>query len=356
MIRLKFAAVCFVTALGFLMFSASSRVQGPTPSQPSQAQQPMVYEDSPGGLRVIEEGQPPVMIHATVEEMKRFDNANGANPHAKPGQGHGAGTSNDLSYRGGIGGIGVETVPKVYLVLWGSQWNNNDPSGEATILQNFYNGVGGSSWLNSVTQYCQGVPSGTVFCNGAGTAAGNPKGILAGVWVDNTSAAPSKPRQSQLAAEAVRAAQHFGNTSAASNASVQYVIATSTGHNSSGFGRSYCAYHSSTSSAVGNVAYTNLPYMTDAGASCGANFNGLGPDAGITIVAGHEMAESITDQLPNGGWLDSGGEENGDKCAWISSGQGASADINLSTGTFAVQSLWSNAFNGGSGGCVLTYP
>lgn len=69
--------------------------------------------------------------------------------------------------------------------------------------------------------------------------------------------------------------------------------------------------------------------MTDAGARCGANFNGLGPDAGITIVAGHEMAETISDQFPSGGWLDSGGAENGDKCAWIASGQGASADISL---------------------------
>jgi serine protease len=154
----------------------------------------------------------------------------------------------------------------------------------------------------------------------------------------------------------VRAAQHFGNTTAASNASVQYVIATSHGHNSSGFGTQYCAYHSSTSSTVGNVAYTNLPYITDAGASCGANFNGLGPHAGITIVGGHEMAETMTDQFPNGGWLDSSGAENGDKCAWISSGQGAAADINLPTGTFPVQSLWSNAFNNGSGSCVLSYP
>jgi hypothetical protein len=38
--------------------------------------------------------------------------------------------TNNLSYRGGVGGIGVETAPKVYLVLWGSQWNGNDPSGE----------------------------------------------------------------------------------------------------------------------------------------------------------------------------------------------------------------------------------
>jgi len=348
MIRSNYTSVCFVAVLGFLAFSPSSRAQ-----EPRQPQEPMVYEDTVGGLRVIEEGQPPVMIHATLDEMKRFRESH---PNARPGQVQEASPANDLYYHGGVGGIGVETVPKIYLVLWGSQWNNNDPSGEEAILESFYSGVGGSSWLNSVTQYCQGVATGTYYCNGAGTAAGNPFGILAGSWYDNASAAPSKPRQSQIAAEAVRAAQHFGNTTAASNASVQYVIATSTGHSSNGFKTQYCAYHSSTSSSVGNVAYTNLPYITDAGASCGANFNGLGPKAGITIVSGHEMGETITDQFPSGGWLDSGGAENGDKCAWISSGQGAAADITVSTGTFAVQSLWSNAFNSGSGGCVLKYP
>jgi hypothetical protein len=300
-------------------------------------------QGSSGGVRIIEEGQPPVVIHATVEA------ANAS--HGRPGGG-----STNLYYHGGTGGIGVETAPKIYLVLWGSQWNNNDPSGEATILENFYKGAGGSSWLDSVTQYCQGVASGTFFCNGAGTAAGNPSGIFAGVWADNLASAPSRPSQSQLAAEAVNAAAHFLNKSATSNASVQYVIATASGNNARGFGTQYCAWHSSTSSSYGNIAYTNLPYITDAGASCGANFNGLGADAGITIVGGHEMAETITDQFPSSGWLDSGGAENGDKCAWISSGQGASANVALSTGTFPVQSLWSNAFNSGAGGCVLSYP
>src|ERR1019366_864530 len=322
----------FVALLALLVVSPLSLVHAQAPA---------------GGVRFIEPGQPPVVIHATVEDAQRAQEAGGGTL---------ASTSNDLYYHGGIGGIGVETAPKVYLVLWGSQWNNNDPSGESAILQNFDNGVGGSSWLNSVTQYCQGVATGTYYCNGAGQAAGNQAGMFAGVWADNAGAAPTHPRQSQLAAEAVRAAQHFGNTTPASNASVQYVIATATRNSSSGFGKQYCAYHSSTSSSVGYVAYTNLPYITDAGASCGAHFNGLGPNAGITIVGGHEMGETITDQFPNGGWLDSGGAENGDKCAWISSGQGAAADITLSTGTFPVQSLWSNAFNSGSGGCVLSYP
>ena len=343
MIRREHASGCFFALLGLLAVSPLSPRKEPQNSR--------MYEGLFRGLRGIGVGQPPVMIHATTEQMKQFREAN---PNARPGSVQAASTTNDLFYHGGTSGIGVETAPKIYLVLWGSQWNNNDPSGEAAILENFYSGVGGSSWLNSVTQYCQGVATGTVTCGTSGTHAGNQTGIFAAVWADNASSAPSKPKQSQIAAEAVRAAQHFGNTAAA-NATVQYVIATATKNSSSGFGRQYCAYHSSTSSTVGNVAYTNLPYITDAGASCGANFNGLGPDAGITIVSGHEMGETITDQFPSTGWLDSGGAENGDKCAWISSGQGASADITLTTGTFPVQSLWSNAFNSASGGCVLSY-
>jgi serine protease len=264
--------------------------------------------------------------------------------------------SSNLAYGGGTGGVGVETgADKVYLIYWGSQWNSNDPSGEAAIQQSFFSHVGGSSWNNSVTQYCEGVSKGTIFCNGAGTAATNPTGVYAGVWYDNAAAAPSKPTQAQIAAEAANAAAHFGNTTSSSNTTVQYVVNTATGNSMTGFGTQWCAWHSSTSSSYGNIAYTYMPYITDAGASCGANFNGLGANAGITIVGGHEFGETESDIYPSTGWTDSSGAENGDKCAWISSGQGASANVSLNGATFPVQSLWSNAYNNGAGGCVLAY-
>jgi hypothetical protein len=313
--------------------------------QAQARRQPMNYDGNPGGVRYLEEGQPPVIVHPTVEAARQANR-----------MGY-AGSSSNLYYHGGTsdgsaGTIGVETAPKVYLVFWGSQWNNNDPYNEAATEQSFLSGVGSSPWLNTVTQYCQGVSANTYFCNGAGQAAGNQTGMLAGFWYDNASAAPAHPKQSQLAAEAVNAATHFGNTTVSSNATVQYVIATAHGNNSSGFGRQYCAWHSSTSSSTtGDVAYTNLPYMTDAGASCGANFNGLSYTAGQTIVEGHEFAETVTDQFPSTGWLDGGGSEIGDKCAWNS----ATANVSFNTGTYPVQPLWSNAANGDLGGCVMSY-
>ena len=57
-------------------------------------------------------------------------------------RGTGGGSANNLTYHGGNVVTGVD---KVYLVYWGSQWNNNDPSGEAGIQQNFFSHVGGSS-------------------------------------------------------------------------------------------------------------------------------------------------------------------------------------------------------------------
>lgn len=335
MVRTSIAPMMFGLLLGAALLSACEGDPGaPGAALAGPAQQ------SPGDLTL---GHPHLMPPI------------GAGDSKAPTGIHPDDTTYDLSYHGGTGGVGVETTPRVYLVFWGSQWSS-DPSGEESILQNFFNGIGGSAWNALVTQYCQGLAYGTYYCNGAGQSIGNPTGLLAGVWSDNGSAAPSQPTDAQIAAEAVSAAAHFGNTTAASNASVQYFVATSTGNSTAGFGcgGTFCAYHSNvTSTNYGNVAYVDFPYQTDS-TCCGTNWNGLGANAGITITASHEFAEAETDQFPGGGWFDSNGSEIGDKCAFISSGQqGAAADITLSTGTFPVQSLWSNASNGGSGACVL---
>ncbi len=299
-----------------------------------------------GGPRHLEAGQPVAMVHATVEAAQRALARGQSRPKS--------GGSSNLSFHGGS----VQTAPLIYVVYWGSQWNNNDPSGEASILDSFYMNLANSSWSATDTQYCEGVKSGTVTCPSSATFAGNsPMMPLATTytWYDNGTAAPTHPKQSQIAAEAVKAASHCVQSGACTSGglqNVQFVIATATGNNSSGFGTQYCAWHSSTSSTYGNLSYTNLPYITDAGANCGANFNGLGQDAGITIVAGHEMAESVTDPFPSTGWVDGSGSEIGDKCAWNS----ATKDVGFSNGySFPVQPLWSNADNGGAGGCVLSY-
>jgi serine protease len=197
-------------------------------------------------------------------------------------------------------------------------------------------------------------------------------GALAGVWADESSAAPAQANGHQIGLEAVSAATHFANTSQTGNTSVQYVIVSPTGTHPDGFGTGsaqFCAWHDSTgdstlsggsvNSPYGQLAFTNLPYVPDAGTSCGQRFVNSGSAGaldGATIVEGHEYAETLTDPYPSSGWSDSAGNENGDKCAWIASGPGASQNLTLSTGTFAVQSTWGNDYNGGSGGCEISHP
>lgn len=212
----------------------------------------------------------------------------------------------------------VQTAPVVYLDFWG--WTS-DPSGEQPYLTNFLSSIGGNAWLNSVTQY------------GAST------NVRFGGTFSDPTAIPTSPTDAQVQSAASRAAAHFAT---GGSVNVQIVVATPTGHSISGFGTQFCAYHG-TVSANPNITYTNLPYMTDAGGSCGAGIvTGKALD-GVSIVEGHELGESITDPLLNA-WFDASGQENGDKCAWM-----GLHTINTSAGTFAVQPLWSNAISGCAG-------
>ncbi|HEV2360826.1 MAG TPA: hypothetical protein VGS21_03905, partial [Acidimicrobiales bacterium] len=220
-----------------------------------------------------------------------------------------------------------------------------------------------------MTQYCQGtgIAVGGTKCASTASHVGYPTGgALAGVWYDNSVSSPSAATAHQLAAEAEKAATHFGNTTTASNRLVQYFIFSPHGTNPDGYqSNGFCAWHdySGDSSMDGGgavsgplLAFTNMPYIIDVGASCGAGFVNPGNNLdGITIVGGHEYGETITDQFPAGGWTANNGEEIGDLCAWKSSGGGRSQNITLSTGSFAVQGMWSNLANKGNGGCSVSH-
>jgi serine protease len=291
-------------------------------------------------------------------------------------------SSKCLHFRGGIAGVGVTTGKElVYLVFWGSQWGTQgtntqgdstftgDSSGVAPVLQQFLKGLGtgGELWSGVMTQYCQGVAILATRCASTDTHVAYPTGgALAGVWEDNSGAAPAQASGHALAVEAEAAAAHFGNTTTATNRDTQYVIVSPTGTNPDNYqGQGFCAWHDYTGDgtldggggATGPlVAFTNLPYVPDAGASCGAGFvnpgNGLD---GVTIVEGHEYAETITDQYPAGGWTANNGEENGDLCAWKTSGTGRVQDVTFTTGTFALQGTWSNSANKGLGACAIAH-
>jgi serine protease len=239
-------------------------------------------------------------------------------------------SSTNLVYGGGP----VQTAPHLYVVYWGATWlTTGDPSGVRARLEAFYPAIGGHAWLNSVTQYTQS----------DGSHAGNAGNVFSGSYVDSSSSPLPVVTQSQLAAEAAKAAAHFGDTTA----SAAYVVVTPHNVTTPGFMVQFCAYHSTTAAANGaTIAWTALPYMPDAGTSCGqGSVNTPGTLDGVTIVAGHEQGETETDPQPSTGWVDASGSENGDKCAWTGLANNANA------GGYPTQPLWSNA----TASCVQSY-
>jgi hypothetical protein len=256
----------------------------------------------------------------------------------------------------------VQHDPQIFTVFWGPNWFN-DPAQDQALqyLANFYGGLGvtGDTWSPITAQY--------------GDSSGFPQFTGQGVYisgVSDSSTPPAGVTPTQLAAEAAAAIPTLENDGWTINGNSQIVVLTQSGTCPLNFGapscpppaanQAYCAWHSAFSSgSFTNISFTNMPYVLDAGGSCGENFVNSGSAGlydGFSMVAGHEYAESITDPVPLSGWFDNAdnisGGEVADKCAWGGvnwGGHDPAGDVTLSTGTFAMQSLWSNT----AGGCVL---
>jgi hypothetical protein len=227
--------------------------------------------------------------------------------------------------------------PKMYIIFWGFK-KAGDPDKVAKLLESYQKSIGGSAYNNIYTQY-----------NGAKKYITNPKNQSGSFWMDDKDAIPTSPTDGQVAAESELGVKHFGY-----NSSGSYVVVTAHDHSTSGFGTDFCAYHSSITDSKGElVSYTNLPYIPDAGQSCGANYQNINPPPGETtanegtsIVEGHEYGESITDPDPFSGWTNPSWSEIGDICAWT--------DIQVDPygkKKFVAQPMWSNA----TSSCVHSY-
>lgn len=239
-----------------------------------------------------------------------------------------------FNYYGGV----VLTVPKTYLILWGYK-KYGDSDNVAKLLKSYLKSMGGSPYTNIYTQYYQNINSKQTYVT-------NPKKQLGGVWDDETDSVPTSPTDGQVATESLAGVKHFGY-----DANASYIVATPHGHSSSGFGTSWCAYHSDTFQGSDMVSYTNLPYMPDAGQNCGANIisapkDESGTDEGVTIVEGHEYGESVSDPNPGAGWYNNEYGEIGDACAWTNI-----QNDTFRKKSFTAQPMYSNA----SESCVHSY-
>jgi hypothetical protein len=264
-------------------------------------------------------------VDDSSEAVNGGDGLNGApEPHvhlkrdARPAKGGGGSVL--MTFHHGT----VLTTNKTQGIFWGD-WSS--PGDKITGLETFFNGWGGSGMAGDSTEY-----SGT---NGQVTTSSTYQGSIL-----DTDTPPSKALSvAGAVAEVCKVTNNAPQPDAA------YFIYTSTGAGHVG----YCAWHSYGNCS--NGAPVQVAYMPNIEGDPGCDpedtnhptrSEGL---AALANVTSHELSETITDPR-NGGWYDSSGGENGDKCVWAFHN-----DATLSDGTtWKLQMEWSNAaYSAGTG-------
>jgi hypothetical protein len=263
----------------------------------------------------------------------------------------------------------IQTQPQLFLDFWGSDFNTDADGGGftgaqgANYVEDFLNEAIGGPYMGSQTQYCQAdkvsMPSNaTISSCGGNTHAGVPGGVPgAQIWNDTTTVAPSQPDFGMIGQEADAARTHFGLPGGDINATVIVFSPPGKSTFSDPSIGPFCGFHDFTASTI----FAYVPWSPDQGANCLTNVInatngplGQGHFDGLSVVTGHEVAETITDPLPNlvvngtqfFGWADADGLETGDKCQGLQIWP--TTDI-TTTDFFAVQPLWSDA----GGSCVM---
>jgi hypothetical protein len=330
--RLLFAALCGLLAACFA--AATAHATTPPGAPPAPAKHPL-----PANVKKF--SPPPASaINDLDEEKNEVGEASGDTY-----------SSNYMLYRGGP----VQTSPRLYVVFWGDWSWAGDPYDVDHRLLGFLKGVGGSTFNKVQTQYAQGCTRNTFSCPSTAVYIQNTANQFAGAFYDTTTP-PTTPTHDQVAAEALKAARYFGNYSI----NAQYIVALPRGHGDDAFkaGKACAWHHWANASTTQTIQYTSLPYMPDAGNTCGNYSVNNSILDGVTIIESHEYAETETDPWVGAGdgyegWddINRNAGENGDKC----SGAIANRNMTFSTGTFPVQAEWSNYTRYYSGfGCIFS--
>jgi ricin-type beta-trefoil lectin protein len=253
----------------------------------------------------------------------------------------------NMQYHGGP----VQHHPQIYLVFWGTWWdcsgsgctNPGSGNGDAveSYLYNYWHGVGeGDDPLVQVDSEYGDTNGNPAFGSAVwGTACSSDGNDNCG-WVAYQSDPPPSPTMSDLAGVAAWGADYFG---VEGDPDAQIIVVSPQGIKPDGFpSAGFCAWHSDTTDALGNfVAYTNMPYLSDAGQACDTSSTS---QKGYSVVGGHEFSETVTDPSFTG-WCggntpncNNSAKEIGDLCAWKNL-----YTEKLSTGSFTQQPLWDNA-------------
>lgn len=234
-----------------------------------------------------------------------------------------------ITYHGGA----LINTPTIYYIWYGNwnQSNGSDTPAGQQILRDFANSIGGSPYFNLNTTYSVtgGLISGNaVFGGEASDAYSQGKRLRDSsiiIIIDNAINSGALPYDAT---------------------GVYFVLTSSDVTETSGFCTKYCGWHTAGNATRGHVRYSFVGNANRCLSACAAQTTSPNGNAGVdgmVSVVAHELEEAVTDPDPRSGWVDSGGAENADKCAWTfghsqyQTANGAWANMRLGTRDFLIQ-------------------
>jgi hypothetical protein len=249
--------------------------------------------------------------------------ARGFNPSYLQQHAHKGGRSKsspDMTWHGGK----ILTTAVTQNIFWGSSWATN-PGDKISGLDTWYAGFSDSYYAATSDEYSGSNGQVGLFTTHLG-------------HVVDTSRPASGNNTSSILAEVCKVIK---NPDPSGNGYYSvYVDLPRKG--------SYCAYHSWGKCSGVPVQFAFF-WKLDGDSGCDPKSSVSSESQGLAALAnvsGHELSEARTDPT-GGGWYDSGGAENGDKCVWT---------FNVPYVTFSnglrwkIQGEWSNAaYDAGSG-------
>ena len=254
--------------------------------------------------------------------------------------------SNGIAYHGGPV---LTATTKVY-ELWNGNWSTVSTPARQQLIDTFLRGLGGTPWFNTNTSYY----------NGSGARVQNVLSVGGSYTVPGTySTSLSDLGVSYVVTAALK------NGALPSDPNGIYLVFTSKDvAETSGFLTKYCGWHTATTYSTNVIKYGFVGDPSANLAACSAQSvspNGDAPGDAMVSVIAHEIAEVVSDPQLNAWYTASGGQENGDLCAWkfgaltyLPSGAAYNTTwtYNATSYQYLIQQLWANA----SGGyCTLTY-
>ncbi len=208
------------------------------------------------------------------------------------------------------------TAVQVYIIFWGSAWQQSPASDTVTNINSFFDYILTSSLMDQLAEYST---SGQTIGHGS--------------RIGTTTITTSDPG-STVADSDIQQLLNNGiasNTLPHPNANTLYFVYLPSGVTVSQGGSSscqaFCGYHDNIN---GQIFYAVMPYP-----DCQGCTGGLAVFDALTTTTSHELCEAVTNPIPGQGWYDQNNGEIGDICAWKTK----------QIGNYTVQLEWSNTSN-----------